>query len=96
MAATLTKTVSFTLHGRGIAGATLSNATFIAGPGSAGTVIGKITAITVPAGLPVTFAMGTDATSAKYGVAADGTLSVGPTDVLPLADISVQVVLTGQ
>ncbi len=96
MAATNTKTVSFTLHGRGIAGATMSNASFTAGAGSAGTVIGKVTAITVPTGQPVTFAMGTDATSAKYTITADGTMSVGPADVLPLADIPVQVVVTGQ
>ncbi len=96
MAATNTKTVAFTLHGKGITGATMSNATFIAGAGSAGTVIGKVTAVTVPPGQPVTFSMGTDATSAKFSITSDGTISVAAADVSPAADIPIQVIVTGQ
>ncbi len=95
MAATNNKTVSFTLHAKGITGATMSNATFIAGPGSAGTVIGKVTAVTVPPGQPVTYSMGSDAASSKYAITPDGTMSVGAADVLPQADIPIQVVITG-
>lgn len=95
MAGTNTKTVTFMLHGRGITGVALSNATFNAGPGSAGAVIGKVTVTTTPLGQPVTLSLGTDATSAKFVLAADGTLSVGIVDVPP-ADYSIQVTATGQ
>lgn len=95
MAATNAKTVTLTLHGRGITGISLSNATFNAGPGSAGTVIGKVIATTMPANQAVTIALGTDATSAKFLIAADGTLSVGQADVPP-GDFAIQVTATGQ
>lgn len=93
MAATNMKTVTITLHGKGITGVSISNASFNAGPGSAGTVVGKLAATTIPAGQPVTFALGSDSVSAKFMTAADGTVSV-VSDVPP-ADYAISVIVTG-
>jgi len=76
-----TKTATISIIGRGITGITPTSCSFTAGPGSANQVVCKLAATTIPGNQAVTFAItgGTDA--ASFVLAADGTLSVGSTDL---------------
>jgi hypothetical protein len=80
-AAATTKIV--TVVSRGITGIALSNNTIDGGPGSANAFVGNFSATTVPAELPVTWAITGGNDAARFVVTPAGALSAGPADLAP-------------